>query len=48
MRITAHSISHLTPDSAGVLFNLLMSFELAILIYRSTIAPLLTFTPDEE
>ena len=48
MRIAANSISHLTPDSVGVLLNLLISFEFAILIYHSTIAPLLTFTPDEE
>ena len=48
MRIAAHSISDLMPDSVGVLLNLPISFEFAILIYRSTIAPLLTFTPDEE
>ena len=50
MRITAHSISHLTSDPVGVLLNLLILFEFAILIYRSTIAPspLTTFTPDEE
>ena len=48
MRLTAHSISHLTSDPVGVLINLLILFEFAILIYRSTIAPLTTFTPDEE
>ena len=47
MRITAHSISHLTSDSVGVLLNLIL-FEFPILIYRSTIAPPTTFTPDEE
>ena len=47
MRITEHSISHLTSDPVGVLLNLLVLFEFAILIYRSTIART-SFTPDED